>query len=71
MSEVASRLHAALEWRGGRRRVWWGLTAALAVSIVAWLAFPHALDPLTDGWFGAPVARALRDASLEVRGVLP
>lgn len=71
MSEVAARLHAALEWRSMRRRVLWIVAAVLAVAVVLWLAFPRALDPVCDGWFGAPVARALRDAALAIRGVLP
>jgi hypothetical protein len=38
---------------------------------VQWLAFPRVLHPLTDGWFGAPAARALQDAALAVRALLP
>jgi serine/threonine-protein kinase len=71
MQEVAARLHAALEWRSLRRRARWIALAALAATTVLWLAFPHALDPICEGWFGAPAARAVRDASLAVRGVLP
>jgi len=71
MREVAARLRAALEWRSKRRRAAWIVSAALAVMIVLWLAFPNALDPVSQGWFGAPAARALRDAALAIRGVLP
>jgi serine/threonine protein kinase len=71
MTEVAARLRAALAWRSSRRRWWWIGAAVLAVAIVLWLAFPHALDPLCEGWFGAPVVRALRDSALAIRGVLP
>jgi serine/threonine protein kinase len=70
MREVAARLRAALDWRSTRRR--WTFAAASLVGVaVLWLAFPHALDPLADGWFGAPAARALRDGALAIRGVLP
>ena len=69
MDDVAARLHAALAPRARSRRGWWLLVPAIAIAL--WLAFPGALDAISDGWFGAPVARALRDASLAVRGVLP
>ena len=71
MQEVAARLHAALEWRSWRRRRLWIGLASLAAIAVLWLGFPRALDPLCDGWFGAPVVRAVRDAALAIRGVLP
>ena len=71
MREVAERLHAALSWRSRRKQALWILAATLAVLIALWLAFPHALDPLAGGWFGAPVVAALRDAALAIRGVLP
>jgi serine/threonine-protein kinase len=69
MAEVAERLHDAMRGRS-RRRVWI-FVAVLIVLAVLWLAFPYALDPLTDGWFGAPAARALQDAALAVRALLP
>jgi serine/threonine protein kinase len=71
MAEVAGRLRAALDWRSVRARRWWIGAAALAAALALWLGFPHALDPVCDGWFGAPAARAVRDAALAVRGVLP
>ena len=71
MAEVAARLHAALEWRSGWRRAGRLLLVAAATLCVLWLAFPHALDPLCEGWFGAPAARAVRDAALAVRELLP
>jgi serine/threonine-protein kinase len=71
MTDVAARLHAALTQRASRFGRRW-IAAAAAVALVAlWLAFPHALDPLCDGWFGAPAVRAVRDASVAVRGILP
>jgi len=71
MSEVAERLHAAMAWRAPPRRGRWLLAASLLAIGALWLAFPYALDPLTDGWIGAPVARALRDGALAVRAALP
>jgi eukaryotic-like serine/threonine-protein kinase len=71
MREVAARLAGATGARSPRRRVAWIGAVALVGAIAVWLAAPHALDPLCDGWFGAPAARALRDWSLAIRGVLP
>ena len=71
MDEVATRLRGALTgrswWSRGR---WIAIGSAIAI-VVSWLAFADALDPICDGWFGAPAARALRDAALAVRGLLP
>jgi serine/threonine-protein kinase len=70
MDEVAARLREALEARA-RRRWPWIAAASLALVIAIGIAFPHALDPLCDGWFGAPAAAALRDVAVAVRGLLP
>jgi serine/threonine protein kinase len=71
MDVVAARLRAALAGRSRWPRARWIAAGAAAIVLVLWLAFPGALDPLCDGWFGAPAARALRDGSLAVRGLLP
>jgi eukaryotic-like serine/threonine-protein kinase len=69
MDEVGERLRATRRGRARRRR--WLVVAVGIALLAAWLAFPHALDALSEGWFGAPVARALRDAALAVRGLVP
>jgi serine/threonine protein kinase len=71
MDDVARRLAASLEWRAPRRWKRWLAAAALVGAVGVWLGFPQLLEPVSDGWFGAPAARALRDASLAVRGALP
>jgi hypothetical protein len=71
MTEVAERLRASLAWRAPRRWLRWGIAVASGVLVGLWLGFPEALDPVSHGWFGAPVARALQDVALAVRDVLP
>jgi eukaryotic-like serine/threonine-protein kinase len=63
MDEVAARLRASLAWRAPRRWMRWSVALAGGVLVGLWLGY--------DGWFGAPVARALRDAALAVRDVIP
>jgi serine/threonine-protein kinase len=71
MDEVATRLRASLSGPSRWRRARWIAALAVAIAVALWIAFPNALDPLCDGWFGAPVARALRGGALAVRGLLP
>jgi serine/threonine-protein kinase len=71
MREVARRLRAALVWRSPRRRGWVVAAAALVGVVAVIVAFPQVLDRVSEGWFGAPVVRVLRNWALAARGVLP
>jgi eukaryotic-like serine/threonine-protein kinase len=70
IEEVARRLRA-VRWGRSRVRTWAPVAVPAAIALVVWLAVPSVLDPVSEGWFGAPVMRALRDASLAIRGLLP
>ncbi|MCG8424930.1 MAG: serine/threonine protein kinase [Proteobacteria bacterium] len=72
MNEVAERLQESLTWRPRRRWprfVWAAIFTLVGMGVVS-LAAPHVLDPLTEGWFGGPVFRAVRDAALTARELL-
>ena len=70
MAEVAERLRS-VRWGRSRWRTRAPVAAPAVAVVLLWLALPGLLDPVSEGWFGAPAVRAVRDASLAIRGILP